>query len=119
MDALQVIARIHTELPEKCGVPRQSGLVPQLRVRIVFEPKTRNIDPVVMMESLFRVTELETRIPMNMNVLSGGLVPKVLGLPEALREWLDHRREVLLRRSRNRLGQIEKRLEILTSGRTL
>lgn len=82
-------------------------------VRIVFEPKTRNIDPVVMMESLFRVTELETRIPMNMNVLSGGLVPKVLGLPEALREWLDHRREVLLRRSRNRLGQIEKRLEIL------
>ena len=82
-------------------------------VRIVFEPKTRNIDPVVMMESLFRTTELETRIPMNMNVLSGGLVPKVLGLPEALREWLDHRRDVLLRRSRNRLGQIDKRLEIL------
>ena len=82
-------------------------------VRVVFEPKTRNIDPVVMMESLFRVTELETRIPMNMNVLSNGLVPKVLGLPEALREWLDHRRDVLLRRSRNRLGQIDKRLEIL------
>jgi topoisomerase-4 subunit A len=65
------------------------------------------------MESVFRLTELENRIPLNINVLSGGKVPKVLGLAECLREWLDHRREVLLRRSRYRLGQIERRLEIL------
>jgi topoisomerase-4 subunit A len=82
-------------------------------VRIVIEPRARNVEPALMMESLFRLTELESRIPLNMNVLSGGVAPRVLGLAEALREWLDHRREVLGRRSRHRLGQIEKRLEIL------
>ncbi|MGL5362998.1 MAG: DNA topoisomerase IV subunit A [Bosea sp. (in: a-proteobacteria)] len=82
-------------------------------IRIVFEPRARNVDPVLLMESLFRLTELESRISLNMNVLTGGTVPRVLGLAEALRAWLDHRREVLLRRSRFRLGQIEKRLEIL------
>ena len=65
------------------------------------------------MESLFRLTELESRVSLNMNVLSGGKVPKVLSLREVLREWLDHRRDVLLRRSRYRLGQIDRRLEIL------
>ena len=82
-------------------------------IRIVIEPRARNVDPNLMMESLFRLSELEARIPMNMNVLTGGLVPRVLGLAEALRAWLDHRREVLQRRSRFRLGQIDKRLEIL------
>ena len=82
-------------------------------IRIVFEPRARNVDPVLLMESLFRLTELESRISLNMNVLTGGTVPRVLGLAEALRAWIDHRREVLLRRSRFRLGQIEKRLEIL------
>jgi topoisomerase-4 subunit A len=82
-------------------------------VRIVFEPRARNVDPVLMMESLFKLTDLEARISLNMNVLTGGTVPRVLGLAEALKEWLNHRREVLLRRSRHRLGQIEKRLEIL------
>jgi topoisomerase-4 subunit A len=82
-------------------------------VRIVFEPRSRTVDPALLMESLFRLTELESRIPMNMNVLTGGLVPKVLGLSDVLREWLDHRRDVLLRRSRFRLDKIEKRLEIL------
>ncbi len=82
-------------------------------VRVVFEPRSRTVDPELLMESLFRLTELESRIPMNMNVLTGGLVPKVLGLAEVLREWLDHRREVLLRRSRFRLDKIERRLEIL------
>ncbi len=82
-------------------------------IRIVLEPKSRAVDPDILMESLYRLTELETRIPLNMNVLSGGLVPKVMDLREVLREWLDHRREVLLRRSRNRLGIIEKRLEVL------
>ena len=58
----------------------------------------------VLMESLFKLTELESRIPLNMNVLVKGRIPKVVGLAEALREWLDHRREVLLRRSHHRLA---------------
>jgi len=82
-------------------------------VRIVFEPRNRSLDPVLLMESLFKMTELESRISMNMNVLTSGLVPKVLNLQEALREWLDHRRVVLQRRTNNRLGQIARRLEIL------
>ena len=82
-------------------------------VRIVLEPKSRSVDPELLMESLFKVTDLESRFSMNMNVLSGGKVPRVLGLKEVLREWLDHRRDVLVRRSKFRLAQIEKRLEIL------
>jgi topoisomerase IV subunit A len=82
-------------------------------VRVVLEPRARTVDPVILMESLFKLTELESRIPLNMNVLAGGKVPKVLGLTEVLREWLDHRREVLVRRSRHRLAAIDKRLEIL------
>ena len=82
-------------------------------IRVVLEPRARTVDPIILMESLFKLTELESRIPMNMNVLAGGKVPKVLGLAECLREWLDHRREVLVRRSRFRLAAIERRLEIL------
>ncbi len=82
-------------------------------VRIVIEPKSRTVDPVLLMETLFKVSELESRIPMNMNVLVKGRVPKVLGLAEALREWLDHRRDVLVRRSQHRLEAIEHRLEVL------
>jgi topoisomerase-4 subunit A len=66
-----------------------------------------------MMESLFKLTELESRISLNMNVLVKGKIPKVIGLAEALREWLDHRRDVLLRRSNHRLKQIAHRLEVL------
>jgi len=82
-------------------------------VRIVLEPKSRAVDPEVLMESLFKVTDLESRFAMNMNVLSGGKVPKVMGLQEILREWLNHRRDVLVRRSKFRLAQIERRLEVL------
>ena len=82
-------------------------------VRVVLEPRSRTVDPQLLMESLFRLTELENRVPLNLNVLVGGTVPKVIGLAECLREWLDHRREVLQRRSRYRHGQIERRLEIL------
>src|SRR4051812_22433990 len=82
-------------------------------VRVVLEPRSRTVDPIILMESLFRLTELESRIPMNVNVLAGGKVPKVLGLAECLWEWLNHRREVLLRRSRHRLAAIDRRLEIL------
>jgi topoisomerase-4 subunit A len=82
-------------------------------VRLVIEPRTRTVDAELLMESLFKLTELESRIALNMNVLSNGRIPKVLGLAGALREWVDHRREVLLRRSRHRLAQIEHRLEVL------
>jgi len=82
-------------------------------VRIVLEPRSRSVDPALLMESLFTLTELESRVPLNMNVLVHGRVPKVLGLAEALSEWLAHRRDVLLRRSRYRLNQIEHRLEVL------
>ena len=82
-------------------------------VRIVFEPRSRSVDPALLMESLFKLTELESRVPLNMNVLIRGRVPKVVGLAEALSEWLAHRRDVLLRRSRYRLSQIEHRLEVL------
>ncbi len=82
-------------------------------VRLVIEPRARTVDPELLMESLFKLTELESRVPLNMNVLSKGRVPKVMGLAEVLREWLDHRRDVLLRRSRHRLAAIEHRLEVL------
>jgi topoisomerase IV subunit A len=82
-------------------------------VRLIIEPKSRTVDPELMMESLFRLTELESRISLNLNVLVKGKVPKVVGLAECLREWLDHLRDVLLRRSNYRKEQIERRLEIL------
>ncbi len=82
-------------------------------VRLVIEPKSRTVDPELMMESLFRLTELESRISLNLNVLIKGKIPKVVGLAECLREWLDHLRDVLIRRSNYRKSQIEHRLEVL------
>ncbi len=82
-------------------------------IRLVIEPRSRAVDAELLMESLFKLTELESRIPLNMNVLVRGRIPKVVGLAEALTEWLAHRRDVLLRRSRFRLDQIEHRLEVL------
>ncbi|HEV3395092.1 MAG TPA: DNA topoisomerase IV subunit A [Xanthobacteraceae bacterium] len=82
-------------------------------VRLVLEPRARTVDPALLMESLFKLTELESRIPLNMNVLVKGRIPKVVGLAEVLSEWLEHRRDVLVRRSRHRLAQIEHRLEVL------
>ncbi|CAN5388304.1 DNA topoisomerase IV subunit A [soil metagenome] len=82
-------------------------------VRIVIEPKSKNVDPEVLMETLFKQTELESKIPLNLNVLVKGRIPKVLGLAECLREWLDHLRDVLVRRANYRKSQIEHRLEVL------
>src|SRR4029077_1108770 len=82
-------------------------------IRLVIEPRARTVDPALMMESLFKLTELESRIPLNMNVLIKGRVPRVIGLAEALREWLDHRRDVLGRRSDYRLQPIGNRREVL------
>ncbi len=82
-------------------------------IRVVLEPKTRNIDPDVLMEQMFRSTELESRIPLNMNVLSGGKIPRVMSLKDVLQEWLNHRKDVLTRKTKHRLGEISRRLEIL------
>ncbi len=82
-------------------------------IRLVLEPKSRAVDSALLMESLFRLTELEVRVPLNMNVLSAGQVPNVLSLRDALSQWLEHRIDVLVRRSKHRLKKIEHRLEVL------
>ncbi|MDC9701397.1 MAG: DNA topoisomerase IV subunit A [Alphaproteobacteria bacterium] len=82
-------------------------------IRIVLEPKNRSVDDIFLMESLFKLTELEQRILLNMNVISKGHLPRVMGLCALLGEWLEHRRTVLIRRTKFRLGKIERQLEIL------
>ena len=82
-------------------------------IRVVLEPKSRRLDPKAVMESLFKLTELEIRVSLNLNVLDSNGRPSVLSLKEALTEWLLHRRNVLMRRSKYRLGKIERRLEVL------
>ncbi|MFN7114169.1 MAG: DNA topoisomerase IV subunit A [Alphaproteobacteria bacterium] len=82
-------------------------------VRIVLTPKNKSMDPELLMAQLYKNTDLETRFSLNMNVLDGGLTPRVMNLKEVLQAFIDHRQDVLLRRSRNRLAQIEHRLEVL------
>jgi topoisomerase-4 subunit A len=82
-------------------------------VRLVLDPKSRNVEADVLMETLFRQTELETRVPLNMNVLDGAGTPRVMALREVLQSFLDHRHEVLLRCTRFRLEKIGLRLEVL------
>ena len=82
-------------------------------VRLILEPKSKNVDPDLLMGMLFRQSDLELRVSLNMNVLIDGRTPKVCSLKEVLRAFLDHRREVLLRRSQHRLEKIDHRLEVL------
>ncbi len=82
-------------------------------IRLVLEPRVRTVDPQVLMESLFKLTELEIRFGLNMNVLTAGQIPAVLGLRDVMRLWLEHRQEVLVRRSQHRLDKIAHRLEVL------
>ncbi|MBI1328244.1 MAG: DNA topoisomerase IV subunit A [Alphaproteobacteria bacterium] len=82
-------------------------------IRIVLEPKSRTVDPEMLMESLYKLTDLEVRIQLNMNVLDKGITPKVMNLREVLRAFLEHKHDVLIRRSNHRLEQIKRRLEIL------
>jgi len=82
-------------------------------IRLVLEPRARTVDAVILMEQLFKTTDLELRFPLNLNVLDKGAVPKVMSLAQALRAWLEHRKEVLVRRTRHRLEQIAHRLEVL------
>ncbi len=82
-------------------------------IRIVLEPRARTVDPEVMMGMLFKNSDLETRFSLNMNVLIDGLTPKVCSLKEVLRAFLDHRQDVLIRRTQHRIGKIDTRLEVL------
>ena len=83
------------------------------QVRIVIEPKNRTVEPEMLMEQLFKHTDLETRFGLNMNVLDADLTPRVMNLRDVLQAYLDHRQVVLVRRSKHRLEKIERRLEIL------
>ncbi len=82
-------------------------------MRLVLVPKNRNVEPELMMEALYRASDLENRFSLNMNVLENGLVPKVMGLKDVLQCWLNHRQDVLVRRSSHRLGEVNHRLEVL------
>ncbi len=82
-------------------------------IRLVIEPRAGTVDPAILMEQLFKLSELEQRIPLNMNLLDRGVVPKVMSLKEALVAWLEHRKDVLLRRTAHRLAEIARRLEVL------
>ncbi|MCW2363655.1 MULTISPECIES: DNA topoisomerase IV subunit A [Sphingobium] len=82
-------------------------------LRIVLEPRARTVDQDVLMDSLFRLTDLESRFPLNMNVLDASHTPRVMGLRDLLTEWLKHQIEVLVRRARHRIEQIDNRLELL------
>ena len=82
-------------------------------IRLILEPRSKNVDPEVLMGMMFRNSDLEVRFSLNMNVLIDGVTPKVCSLKEVLRAFLDHRREVLLRRSQHRIDKIDHRLEVL------
>ncbi|MEA3053462.1 MAG: topoisomerase subunit [Sphingomonadales bacterium] len=82
-------------------------------VRIVIEPRSRTVDPQLLMESLFRLTDLEVRVPLNMNVLDARHTPRVMGLKDVLSAWLAHQFEVLVRRAQHRIAKIDDRLELL------
>ena len=82
-------------------------------IRLILEPRSKNVDPEMLMGMLFRNSDLEVRFSMNMNVLIDGLTPKVCSLKEVLHAFLDHRRDVLVRRSRHRMDKIDHRLEVL------
>ena len=82
-------------------------------IRIVIEPRARTVDPDVLMDSLFRLTDLENRFPLNLNVLDGTRTPRVLGLRPVLIEWLKHQVDVMVRRARHRLDKIAARVDLL------
>ena len=82
-------------------------------VRIVIVPKSRNVDPEILKESLYRLTDLESRLSLNMNVLDATRTPRVMGLREVLEHWLRHQFDVLVRRSQHRLARIDERLELV------
>jgi len=97
------------KLPIMADVRDESDAV----IRIVIEPRSRTVDPVVLMESLFKLSDLETRFSLNLNVLDASRTPRVMSLAEALNEWITHQFIVLQRRTAHRLGKIADRIELL------
>ncbi|HWH22187.1 MAG TPA: DNA topoisomerase IV subunit A, partial [Allosphingosinicella sp.] len=83
------------------------------KIRIVLEPRSRTVEPQVLMDSLFRLTDLEVRIPLNLNVLDANRTPRVMSLRQVLTAWLEHQIEVLVRRSQHRVAKIDDRVELL------
>ncbi len=83
------------------------------QVRLILEPRARTVDPDLLLESLFRLTDLEIRFPLNLNVLDETRTPGVMSLKEALLAWLRFQIEVLVRRAEVRIGKIDDRLELL------
>ena len=110
----RLIERIATQIQEK-KLPGLADIRDESAddIRLVLEPKSRTIDPDALMGSLFRASDLEVRIPLNMNVLDATRTPRVMNLRDVLQAFLDHRQDVLLRRSRHRLAAIADRLEVL------
>ncbi|MDB2361557.1 DNA topoisomerase IV subunit A [Amylibacter sp.] len=82
-------------------------------IRLVLEPRAKTVDPTVLMETLFRMSDLEVRFNLNLNTLIDGRTPKVCSMKEVLRAFIDHKRDVLLRRSKHRMDKIDHRLEVL------
>ncbi len=82
-------------------------------IRLVIEPRAGTVDAAILMEQLFKLSELEQRIPLNLNVLDKGAIPKVMDLKQAIVAWLEHRKDVLVRRTQHRLAEIARRLEVL------
>jgi topoisomerase-4 subunit A len=83
------------------------------KIRIVLEPRSRTVEPQMLMDSLFRLTDLEVRIPLNLNVLDASRTPRVMSLKQVLKAWLEFQFEVLVRRSQHRIDKIDDRLELL------
>ena len=116
----RLVERI-AELVEARKLPLLEGVSDESTedIRLVLQPKNRSVDATILMESLFRVTDLESRFSLNMNVLDASGIPRVMDLNGVLNAFIDHRRTVLVRRSRNRLAAIDRRLEILEGHRVV
>jgi topoisomerase IV subunit A len=122
-----VIGEIPYQVPKSKLIEQIAGLIADKRlpiladvrdesdaqIRIVVEPRSRTVDAGLLMDSLFRLTDLEVRVPLNMNVLDADRTPRVMGLHEVLSAWLAHQFEVLVRRAQHRVARIEERLELL------
>jgi topoisomerase-4 subunit A len=122
-----VISEIPYQVPKSKLIEQIAGLIGDKKlpiladirdesdeqIRIILEPRSRTVEPQVLMDSLFRLTDLEVRVPLNMNVLDADRTPRVMGLKEVVSSWIAHQFEVLVRRSQHRIAKIEDRVELL------
>ncbi|HYJ30542.1 MAG TPA: DNA topoisomerase IV subunit A [Allosphingosinicella sp.] len=122
-----IISEIPYQVPKSKLIEQIAALVSEKRlpiladvrdesdeaIRIVLEPRSRAVEPQLLLDSLFRLTDLEVRVPLNLNVLDASRTPRVMSLGQALKSWLDFQFEVLVRRSEHRIAKIDDRLELL------